>query len=48
MTLLVKKNESANPEDIGFFRFRAQMLLAADDTNLFQEFWFLRCCGVTP
>jgi hypothetical protein len=48
MALLVKQNESANPENIGFFGFGAEMLPATNDSNLFQEFWFLRCCGITP
>jgi hypothetical protein len=44
----VKKNELANPEDIGFFGFRAELLLAANDSNLLQKFRFLGCGVVTP
>jgi hypothetical protein len=34
MALVVKKNELANPKNVGFFGFGAELFLPANDSNL--------------
>jgi hypothetical protein len=48
MTFTMKENELANPENIGFFRLRAVMLLATSNSDLFEQARFLGFSRVTP
>jgi hypothetical protein len=34
MAFFIKKNELANPENVGFFSFGAELFLPANDSNL--------------
>ena len=48
MLLAMKENVLANPENVGLLGSRTEMLLAAGDSDLFQQAWFSGNALLTP